>query len=325
MIRVSELTKRYGAVTAVDHVSFEVARGAIVGFLGPNGAGKTTTIRVLTGYHPATSGRAEVAGHDVATHSLEVRRRVGYLPQEVPIYPDLRVVEYLRFRAALKGVPAKQRALAVERAMDKAGVTEVARKLCGAVSHGYRQRVGFADALVANPPLLILDEPTSGLDPNQRRRIKHLVRELVPEHTVLFSSHILAEVQEVSSRILVIHRGRLRADGTPADLMAQGTRRTLRLVARATPPELATRLAGRPGVESRVLEPAGEGLAAARIELAPDSDPTAVVAERLAAAGVPVHELRLELPSLEEYFHAITEGSDAAEERLAAAAAVEAG
>ncbi len=321
MIRVSELTKRYGAVIAVDRVSFEVARGEIVGFLGPNGAGKTTTIRVLTGYHPATSGRAEVAGHDVGTASLQVRRNLGYLPQEVPIYPDLRVVEYLRYRAALKGVPAKERTAAVDRAIAKAGIAEVARKLCGALSHGYRQRVGFADALVANPPLLILDEPTAGLDPNQRRRVKQLVRELVPEHTVLFSSHILAEVQEVSSRILVIHRGRLRADGTPQQLIAHGTRRTLQLTARASAPELATLLAGLPGVDEPRVDAAAGGLATAALPLAPDADPTADVAARLAAANVPVHALRIETPSLEEYFYAITEGSDAAEERTAPAEA----
>jgi ABC-2 type transport system ATP-binding protein len=170
MIRVRDLTKRYGSHVAVDRLTFEIGPGEIVGFLGPNGAGKTTTIRVLTGFHPASGGTAHVAGHDVATDSLEVRRRLGYLPQEVPIYPDLRVAEYLRYRAALKGVPPKARAQAVARAMDKAGIADVARKLVGHVSHGYRQRVGLADALVANPPVLIFDEPTSGLDPNQRRR-----------------------------------------------------------------------------------------------------------------------------------------------------------
>jgi ABC-2 type transport system ATP-binding protein len=321
MIRVSDLTKRYGPVRAVQHLTFEVARGEVVGFLGPNGAGKTTTIRVLTCYHPATSGRAEVAGHDVATDSLAVRASIGYLPQEVPIYPDLRVVEYLRFRAALKGVPAKERKLAVDRAMDKAGVADVARKLCGAVSHGYRQRVGFADALVANPPILILDEPTSGLDPNQRRRVKQLVRELANEHTVLFSSHILAEVQEVASRLLVIHRGVLRADGTPQQLLASGARRTLRLRVAASPGQLGTLLVGLPGVDGPECAEGPDGTATASIPLARDVDPTRAIAERLAAATVPVHELRIELPSLEEYFHAITEGSDAAEERAAAAAA----
>jgi ABC-2 type transport system ATP-binding protein len=213
MIEVRGLRKWFGATKAVDDVSFDVSRGEVVGFLGPNGAGKTTTLRVLTGFHAATAGSAVVAGHDVGKESLQARAQIGYLPENVPIYPDLRVVEYLRYRAALKGVAARQRKAAVAAAMEKAGVGEVARKLCGHVSRGYRQSVGLADALVGNPPILILDEPTSGLDPNQRRRMKQVVRDLAASHTILFSSHILNEVQDVSSRILVIHRGRLRADG----------------------------------------------------------------------------------------------------------------
>lgn len=320
MIRVRDLTKRYGSFVAVDRLSFEVARGEVVGFLGPNGAGKTTTIRVLTGFHPATSGTAELAGLDVAKDSLGVRRQLGYLPQEVPIYPDLRVVEYLRYRAALKGVPAKARAGAVARAMDKAGIADVGHKLVGHVSHGYRQRVGLADALVANPPILILDEPTSGLDPNQRRRIKQVVRDLADEHTVLFSSHILGEVQEVTSRVLVIHRGVLRADGPPAELVARGARRRLRVAVRGEPNALADALAAA-GVAAEVA--LADGLARAVAELPAGVDPVPALAAALAARALPVHELRVELPTLEEWFHAVTEGSDRGEE--AASAAQEAG
>jgi ABC-2 type transport system ATP-binding protein len=317
MIRVAELSKRFGPVLAVAGVSFEVARGEVVGFLGPNGAGKTTTIRVLTGFHPATSGRAEVAGHDVATQSLAVRKCIGYLPQEVPIYPDLRVVEYLRYRAALKGVPAKARTAAVARAMDKAGIAEVARKLVGQVSHGYRQRVGLADALVADPPVLILDEPTSGLDPNQRRRIKQVVRDLAHDHTVLFSSHILTEVQEVSSRILVIHRGRLRADGAPARLVASAASRRLHVRVRGDQAMLRMALAAA-GVTPDTVTTSGDGATAAHARVPGDVDPTPALAEHLLAAALPVLELRLELPSLEEWFHAVTEGSDRADEVAAA-------
>ena len=313
MIRVNELSKRYGAHLAVDRLSFEVARGEVVGFLGPNGAGKTTTIRVLTAYHPATSGTVEVAGFDVASRSLDVRRSLGYLPQEVPIYPEMRVVEYLCYRAALKGVPAKMRRAAVDRAMDKAGIADVARKLVGQVSHGYRQRVGLADALVANPPILILDEPTSGMDPNQRRRIKQVVRDLAHEHTVLFSSHILAEVQEVSSRILVIHRGRLRADGSPNELIARG-KRTLRLTVRGTPERLAEVLAGVPELAASQVEARSADTSSVAVVLGSGVDPTDALAQRLLTAGLPVVHLATELPSLEEYFHAITEGSDQAEE-----------
>ncbi|MFN3240158.1 MAG: ABC transporter ATP-binding protein [Planctomycetota bacterium] len=313
MIRVSELTKLFGPTAAVDRISFEIDRGEVVGFLGPNGAGKTTTIRVLTGYHPATSGTAEVAGFDVQKQSLEVRKNIGYLPQEVPIYPDLRVIEYLRYRAELKGVPARERRGAVARAMAKAGIEDVSRKLVGHVSHGYRQRVGLADALVANPQILILDEPTSGLDPNQRRRVKQVVRELADEHTILFSSHILGEVQDVSSRVIVIHRGTVRADGSPDDLVAQNTRAQLRVTARCAAALLREVVAVLPGVVVDTMEDtAGEGaqVASLRCRLEPGCDPTVALGDRLQQAGIAVHELGVELPTLEEYFYAITDGRD---------------
>jgi len=312
MIRVVDLTKRFGPTVAVDQVSFEIGRGEVVGFLGPNGAGKTTTIRVLTGYHPATSGLAEVAGFDVQKHSLDVRKHIGYLPQEVPIYPDLRVVEYLRYRAELKGVRGKDRKLAVSRAMSRAGIENVSRKLVGHVSHGYRQRVGLADALVANPPILVLDEPTSGLDPNQRRRIKQVVRDLADEHTVLFSSHILSEVQDVSSRIIVIHRGSLRADGPPDDLVAHSTRATLHVGARCAGSLLREIVAVLPGVVEGTVEVADgdNGVAAVTSAIAPGQDPTEELGERLQKAAIAVRELKLVMPTLEEYFYAITDGSD---------------
>jgi ABC-2 type transport system ATP-binding protein len=323
MIRVHELTKKYGPFLAVDRISFEIARGEVVGFLGPNGAGKTTTIRVLTGFQPATAGRAELAGHDVATASLEVRRNIGYLPQEVPIYPDLRVIEYLRYRAALKGVPAKERPLAVSRAMDKAGIADVARKLVRNVSHGYRQRVGLADALVANPPILILDEPTSGLDPNQRLRIKQVVRDLAAEHTVLFSSHILGEVQEVTSRVIVIHRGRIRADGAPGQLIAQGAATRVRVAVRGTTEQLAAALATLPALRPERIAAPADGIAHAECRIEPGHDVVTSTGERLFAAGLPVLELRHELPTLEAWFHSITEGSDRADEAAPAAAGAE--
>jgi ABC-2 type transport system ATP-binding protein len=315
MIDVRDLSKRFGQTLAVDQISFAVARGEIVGFLGPNGAGKTTTIRVLCGYHPATSGTATIAGHDVSSASLAARREIGYLPENVPIYPDLRVIEYLRYRAALKGVPARERRLAVARAMGKAGIDEVARKLCGHVSRGYRQRVGLADALVANPPILILDEPTSGLDPNQRRRIKQVVRELAAEHTILFSSHILTEVEDVSTRILVIHRGRLRADGPARELVAHSASRRLRVVAACPVDRLAELMAGVAGLTVDVRTPLAAGTAAVEALVATDVEPCPEVGQRLLQAGIAVHELKIELPTLEEYFHLMTEGSDRAEER----------
>jgi len=312
MIRTSNLTKRFGATTAVDGISFEIGRGEVVGFLGPNGAGKTTTIRVLTCYHPATSGIAEVAGHRVDTDPVAVRRAIGYLPENVPIYTDLRVEEYLSYRAALKGVPRRERKAAVGRAMERCGVGEVARKLVGHVSRGYRQRVGLADALVANPPILILDEPTSGLDPNQRRRIKQLVRELAQEHTILFSSHILAEVQDVSSRILIIHRGRLRADGTPSQLVGESSGRRLHVEARASVEGLREAIGRLPGLAIESVEPTTEGYARLTASVPPGEDPRDAAAAAL--GGAVLRELRLELPSLEHFFQQVTEGHDRAAE-----------
>ncbi|GAB4159822.1 MAG: ATP-binding cassette domain-containing protein [Planctomycetota bacterium] len=308
MIRVEALEKRFGQTLAVAGISFEVGRGEVVGFLGPNGAGKTTTIRVLTCFHPATRGRAEVAGFDVQKHPLEVRRRIGYLPENVPIYPDLRVEEYLDYRAALKGVPRRLRRAAVLAAMERCGVVDVRRKLVGHVSRGYRQRVGLADALVANPPILVLDEPTSGLDPNQRRRMKQLVRDLASEHTILFSSHVLGEVQDVSSRILLIHEGRIRADGTPARLLADCEGRRIVVEARASAGALAAALG--PLAERGAVEALEDGYARFTAGVAPDEDPRDQVAERCAASGLALRELRLCLPSLEDYFQRVTEGDE---------------
>ncbi len=316
MIRVRQLSKRFGQTLAVDDLSFDVERGEVIGFLGPNGAGKTTTIRVLTCFHPASSGSAEVAGYDVAQQPVKVRRSLGYLPENVPIYPDLRVEEYLGYRAALKGVPRRARRVHVERAMERAGVLDVRRKLVGTVSRGYRQRVGLADALVANPPILILDEPTSGLDPNQRRRIKQLVRELAEEHTVLFSSHILAEVQDVSSRILVIHRGRLRADGTPQQLVASSGRQSLRVEAHGSSMALGEALSAVQGLGDPLVVDLHGGVAQWTAPVK-SGDPRDEVARALAAAGLGIRELHLQSPSLEEYFYQVTEGVDQTEERQA--------
>jgi len=311
MIRVEDLVKHFGRTRAVDGISFEVERGEIVGFLGPNGAGKTTTLRVLTCYHPATSGRAEVAGYDVYRSPVEVRRNIGYLAENVPIYPELRVEQYLRYRAALKGVPRRERTRAVGSAIERCDVVEVRRKLVAHVSRGYRQRVGLADALVANPPILILDEPTTGLDPNQRRRMKALVRELAAEHTILFSSHILPEVEDVSSRILVIHEGLLRADGTPAHLLEMSRGRRISVTAAAADAALTGALDGLEGVSQiRLVGRAGD-FGTVEAALARDADPRDAVSRRLRDADVPVRELKLVLPRLEDFFEEITEGDGA--------------
>jgi ABC-2 type transport system ATP-binding protein len=220
VIRVSNLTKRYGARVAVDDVSFEVGRGEVVGFLGPNSAGKTTTLRILAGVLGPTSGSVTVAGHDLVHASLEARRHIGYMPEAVPLYPEMRVVEYLRFRAELKLVARSQRARFVDEAMDRAGVLEVAHRTIDHLSKGFRQRVGIADAILAKPPVVVLDEPTAGLDPNQIRHARALVRELGREHTVVVSTHILSEVEACATRVLLIHQGRLVAQGSTSDIRA---------------------------------------------------------------------------------------------------------
>jgi ABC-2 type transport system ATP-binding protein len=220
VIEVSRLTKRYGRVTAVDDLSFSVGPREIVGFLGPNGAGKSTTMRILAGFLPATSGAARVVGFDVFHQSAEVRRHIGYMPENNPLPPDMRVREYLKFRAKLKGLYGSACRERVERVQELCGLRDVSRRLIGNLSKGYRQRVGLADALVHDPPLLILDEPTIGLDPNQIRSLRQLIKELAQRRTVLLSSHILPEVEMTCTRVLIMHRGRVRAAGTTADLQA---------------------------------------------------------------------------------------------------------
>ncbi len=218
MIKVSGVTKKYPARLAVDNVSFEVGRGEMVGFLGPNGAGKTTTMRMLTGYLPMNAGKIEIAGYDVVTHPQEVRRRVGYLPESCPLYPEMRVDEYLRFRAELKGVKSSARKAKVNAVKEQCGLTDVGKRIIGQLSKGYRQRVGLADSLVHDPELLILDEPTVGLDPYQIRQVRELIKQLADQHTILLSTHILPEVEAICERILIINEGQIVASDTEENL-----------------------------------------------------------------------------------------------------------
>ena len=218
MIKVEGVTKKYPARLAVDDISFEVARGEILGFLGPNGAGKTTTMRMLTGYLPMNSGRIEVAGYDVAKQPQEVRRRIGYLPESCPLYPEMRVDEYLRFRAELKGVKSSARKAKMNEVKEQCGLTEVGKRIIGQLSKGYRQRVGLADSLVHDPDLLILDEPTVGLDPYQIRQVRELIKQLAERHTILLCTHILPEVEAICERILIINEGRIVAADTEENL-----------------------------------------------------------------------------------------------------------
>jgi gliding motility-associated transport system ATP-binding protein len=230
VIEANGITKRYGDVLAVDHVSFTAGAGDVVGFLGPNGAGKTTTMRILTGFLPATDGTAKIDGHDIFEDPLAARRAVGYLPETPPLYPEMDVRGYLTYVARLKDVPRKQRGEAVERAMHRCGLDEVKRRVIGALSKGFRQRVGIAQAIVHDPAVLILDEPTVGLDPIQIREIRSLIADLAAPregargHTIVLSTHILAEVEAICRRVIIINRGKKVVDTPLAELTKGGAR-----------------------------------------------------------------------------------------------------
>ncbi|MEO0416410.1 MAG: ATP-binding cassette domain-containing protein [Verrucomicrobiota bacterium] len=219
MIEVKNLTKRYAGRTAVDDISFSVGKGEIVGFLGPNGAGKSTTMKMLTCYLSATEGSATVAGHDIYQDSIEVRRQIGYMPENVPLYLDMRIQEYLTFRAKLKGLKGRAVKAGVDEAMETCSLTDVRKKIIGTLSKGYRQRVGLADALSNKPELLILDEPTNGLDPTQIRQCRELIKKLGESHTILLSTHILSEVEMTCGRVIIIDQGKVLASDAPKNLV----------------------------------------------------------------------------------------------------------
>jgi gliding motility-associated transport system ATP-binding protein len=305
MIHVENLVKRYGPQEALAGVSFDVAKGEILGFLGPNGAGKTTTMRILTCFLPATAGVAQVAGFDVFSQSVEVRRNIGYLPESVPLYPEMRVTEYLEFRARLKRA-ARGR---IDTVIGQCGLGEVARKTIGALSKGFRQRVGLADALVANPPILILDEPTVGLDPNQIREVRQLIRELGKEHTILLSTHILPEVEMVCGRVVIIDRGSVLAQGTPAELRAKTSGRARVVAEIRGAGEVKDALAKIDGVTSVVADGARWIL-----EVAEGRDVREDVFKTVVANGWTLVELRAEAMTLEDIFARLTtqEGERAA-------------
>jgi len=258
LIQVKDLTKSFGERTAVDHVSFVVNRGEILGFLGPNGAGKTTTMRILTGFLPATSGTAQVAGFDVFNDSLEVRKRIGYLPENPPLYLDMSVSAYLDFVARIKNVPAEKRQARVDDAMAKTNITDKRHELIKRLSRGYKQRVGLAQALVHDPEVIILDEPTVGLDPKQIIEVRHLIKGLAGSHTIILSTHILPEVSMTCDRVVIINRGRIAAIDTPANLTQQlkGGQNVLLEVA-ADQNAVSAAVREIPGVRKVTAEPAG--------------------------------------------------------------------
>jgi ABC-2 type transport system ATP-binding protein len=271
MIKVEKLTKRYGGVTAVNEIDFEVEEGEIVGFLGPNGAGKSTTMRMLACYLPPTSGRAEISGCDVFRDSLRAREHIGYMPEHVPLPHDMRVNEYLSFRAALKGIPGRRIKERFADVCDLCGLAEVERRMISTLSKGFRQRVGLADAMIHEPELLILDEPTIGLDPNQIRQVRELIKNLRRHHTILLSTHILSEVEMTCSRVIIINRGRIEALDTPENLRSRiSSEGEVILEARTADPHAIAKLRSVHGVKDAVQQRMGDWT---RFVLHVESDP----------------------------------------------------
>ncbi|MDQ3929141.1 MAG: ABC transporter ATP-binding protein [Chloroflexota bacterium] len=317
MIEVEHLTKDYGSFQALRDVTFSVERGEILGFLGPNGAGKTTTMRIITGFIPATSGTVRVAGFDVADKSLEARKHLGYLPETVPLYTELTPLEYLDFRARITGITGtRERKARIGEVMDRLNITDVANKLIGALSRGYRQRVGLAQAMLHNPDVLILDEPTVGLDPVQITGVRELIRELGRDHTVILSTHILAEVSMVCDRVVIINRGRLVALDTPVHLATTATEtQTVHLEVAGSPSSVLTALRKAPSVATAGLLSAGQdgageakpeslpaGTYSYQVEGAPGADVRAGLASAVVGSGNQLLEMKVYRPSLEDIF-----------------------
>ena len=322
MIEARELTKWYGPTLAVDAISFGVERGQVVGFLGPNGAGKSTTLRILTGFLPPTRGTATIAGHDVLTDADAARDAIGYLPESNPLYPEMRVEEYLHFHGRLHAMPRKDRVRRIGEVCERCGLAHNRRRVIGQLSKGNRQRVGLAQALLHEPEVLILDEPTAGLDPNQIGGFRELVRELAGKHTVLLSTHILPEVERTADRVLIIARGKIVAEGTPDELRrgafhksgggsgasgASGASGGATVVeAKADAVRLKGVLKAVAGVASVEVEPLAEGWVRGRVHTEDDADRRESLAAAVISNGLPLRELHHERGSLEAFFINIT-------------------
>jgi ABC-2 type transport system ATP-binding protein len=301
MINVDGLTKDYGSRRAIENLTFEAQQGEVVGFLGPNGAGKTTTMRILTGYMPPTSGGAKVAGYDVMTESLDVRRRVGYLPETVPLYPDMTVFDYLKFMADLRHLPNADDM--VDDALELVGMTDRAEGYIGALSKGMRQRIGLAQALLHKPEVLILDEPTIGLDPAQVVEVRNVIREIGKERTVLLSTHILSEAQALCDRVLIINKGHIVAEDSPENLQARltGAERSI-LRVKGDADDLAPKIARIAGVQRAAARPDGS----VEFQFAPGHDVRPLVARAVIESGYDLLELSPIGMSLEEIFLELT-------------------
>ena len=306
MIKVEHLAKRYADVYAVNDISFEVHQGEIVGLLGPNGAGKTTTMRILSCYMPATSGSATVAGYDVFRESINVRKQIGYLPENVPLYPEMRVKEYLLFRAKLKKLPPRERKTKIDECIEKCRITEVQNQIIGTLSKGYRQRVGLADTLVHDPKILILDEPTIGLDPNQIRQVRQLIKELGAKHTILLSTHILPEVEMLCERVIIINKGKIVAMDTPANLAIQlRAGNNLILEVRGNGEKIKNALTNIKSVKKVVWQDKGE-ISNFTVEAEKGADVREDVFSNIVKNNGIIREMKQASITLEEIFHQIT-------------------
>jgi len=307
VIEVQHLTKRYGRVTAVEDVSFRVERGEILGFLGPNGAGKTTTMRILTGYMPATEGKAIVAGFDVFDQPIDAKRRTGYLPETPPLYPDMTVAEYLTFVAKIKGVASADRKGRITTVMERTRVADMAGRLCSKLSKGYKQRVGLAQALIHNPDVLILDEPTAGLDPKQIIETRQLIKELAGDHTIILSTHILPEVSQTCDRVVIINKGRVVAIDTPDNLTARlrGSE-TMYVQVDASGADPSMALAGIPGVTRVAEADRRDGVVAFEIDSETGRDVRRDLARAVVTSGWGLLEMRPMRMSLEDIFLSLT-------------------
>jgi ABC-2 type transport system ATP-binding protein len=307
VIEVQHLTKRYGRLTAVEDVSFRVERGEILGFLGPNGAGKTTTMRILTGFMPATEGKAMVAGFDVFDQPIDAKRRTGYLPEMPPLYPDMTVADYLTFVAKIKGVPSSERRQRIKTVMERTRVVDVGDRLCARLSKGYKQRVGLAQALIHNPDVLILDEPTAGLDPKQIIETRELIKELAGDHTIILSTHILPEVSQTCQRVVIINKGRVVAVDTPDNLTARlrGSE-TIYLQIDAAGPDPSAVLTQVDGVRRVAEADRRDGVVAYEIDSETGRDVRRDLARTVISSGWGLLEMRPMRMSLEDIFLSLT-------------------
>ncbi len=310
MIEIRNLTKWYGRVLAVDNISFDVNKGTIVGFLGPNGAGKSTTLKIITCYLPATSGKVTVDGCDVLSESLAVRRKIGYMPESVPLYPEMRVHELLMFRAALRDIPRKHRKVAIERVAERCWLSkpeDMMHRRVGELSRGYKQRVGLAEVLLHDPPVLVLDEPTIGLDPAQFRQMRKLITEMGSDHTVILSSHILAEVEQICNHLIIIAAGQIAAAGSAAELRRRvtGPSRIIAELRGAEENELLTATRALEGVHDVQANRAGNWT---RLIVKGDeqADHRSDLYKLAVEKGWQMRELRREVGSLEDFFVQIT-------------------